>query len=76
MNFKKVGGSLDRESKKWIHDFFSVLKEDELINVLEEFYDVALGDGIRGDAEFEDSIKFALADHEEIENRIQLFNKK
>lgn len=49
---------MDEESKDCIYRFFSSLTRDELINVLKDFYDVANDDGIHGEYDFEDSIKW------------------
>lgn len=64
--------NMDERSKEWISDFFSVLTKDELISFLEELYRTGYGDALRGeDEDFEDSIKFILEDHKEIEQRIK-----
>jgi hypothetical protein len=58
------------EFKKWVYKFFSVLNEDELIDVLKEFYNTALNDGARDESDFIDSLQWTLADHEEIDDRM------
>jgi len=62
---------MDLESKLWIYKFFSVLNPDELIDILKEFYESSLSDGVEEIIDFEDTIKWTLAEHEEIEMRIK-----
>lgn len=61
---------MDEKLKKWVYGFFSVLNEDELINILKEFYETAFNDGARDELKFVDSLQWALADHKDIEQKM------
>ena len=61
---------MDDESKEWIYRFFSVLTKEELIDILKEFYNAANNDGCQTLYNLEDSLKWIVADHKEIEHRM------
>lgn len=53
---------MDGKSKDCIYKFFSCLTKNELIDILKDFYDIANNDGINGEYDFEDSIKWVVSD--------------